>query len=281
MIKHNKKRNTLLIYEFLVRSLVESILVDNKDQVSTKLFIIKKYFTKGTELHEEFKLLKSLSTLKTNYVQTVDSLLESIKKYSKNLNKKTINREKTKLINEIHNTVEDESFYKYSVSDYMKQATVQNLFNEYLVKNEDFESQMRISLFEDRIRKMIVENSDKEEQILTEDKKIYNNTTTKVIVHKFNKKYKNLNEVQKTILKKYMVNNDLVIDDFLKYKNFINDHIQRIKIDDDIKEDQIVFDKLAKIEEELNSLDESALNESIVLNLMNYAEIINFNGTQL
>jgi|TARA_Y100000310_G_scaffold189142_1_gene189123 hypothetical protein len=281
MIKHNKKRNTLLIYEFLVRSLVESILIDNKAQVSMKLSIIKKYFTKGTELHEEFKLLKSLSALKTDYVQTVDSLFESIKKYSMKLNKKIINKEKTKLINEIHNTVDDKNFYKYSVSDYMKQATVQNLFNEYLVNNEDFESQMKISLFEDRIRKMIIENNDKEEQTSVEDKKIYNNTTTRVIVHKFNKKYKNLNETQKTILKKYTDGDGLAIEDFVKYKNLINNHVQRIKADDDVNDDQVVFDKLVKIEKKLNSLDESSLNESTVLNLVKYAEIMNFNGVRL
>ena len=281
MIKHNKKRNTLLIYEFLVRSLVESILIDNKVQVSTKLSIIKKYFTKGTELHEEFKLLKSLSALKTDYVQTVDSLLESIKKYSKKLNKKIINKEKTKLINEIHNTVDDKNFYKYSVSNYMKQATVQNLFNEYLIDNEDFESQMKISLFEDRIRKMIIENNDEEEQVSAEDKKIYNNTTTKVIVHKFNKKYKNLNEIQKTILKKYADGSGLAVEDFVKYKNLINNHVQQIKVDNDISDDQVVFNKLAKIEEKLNSLDESSLNESTVLSLIKYAEILNFNEVQL
>jgi len=57
---HNKKRNSILLYEFLVSSISKSLVEDDKRKSSAALKILKRHFKKGTNLYKEFRLLNSL-----------------------------------------------------------------------------------------------------------------------------------------------------------------------------------------------------------------------------
>ena len=57
-IKHNKLRNTGLLYEFLIRQLTIDVL--NTKRQSKALNIVKKYFNENTELGKEFALYNVL-----------------------------------------------------------------------------------------------------------------------------------------------------------------------------------------------------------------------------
>ena len=60
MSAHNKKRNTGLLYEFLIKTISQALVDDDKKKSSKALKIVKTYFKPGTELYKEFRLINSI-----------------------------------------------------------------------------------------------------------------------------------------------------------------------------------------------------------------------------
>jgi len=60
MARHNKKRNSGLLYEFLVRSISRAMVENNRDREGIARHLVQKYFRKGTEVHREFRLINAL-----------------------------------------------------------------------------------------------------------------------------------------------------------------------------------------------------------------------------
>ena len=59
-LKHNKKRNTALVYEILIRELTESVVKKNKNKQNKIVSIIKEHFKKDSTLKEELELYRSI-----------------------------------------------------------------------------------------------------------------------------------------------------------------------------------------------------------------------------
>jgi hypothetical protein len=87
MIKHNKLRNTGIIFEILVRKITSDSLLG---QDSKALPILKKYFVK-TELGKEYKLYETLFFYKNISEAKAESILNTIIETSKGLNKSLLN----------------------------------------------------------------------------------------------------------------------------------------------------------------------------------------------
>ena len=279
MIKHNKKRNTLLLYEFLVQSLVNSILQNDKKQTNITKKVIKEHFKKGTQLYKEYRLMRGLATITTKSDSTIEKIFNDVKTFSKNIDTKALNKEKTKLINEIHNKVTDNSFYKYDVKDYIKYATIQNLINEYSNShNNDFESHIKISIFEDKIKSAIISEEEYDDsEIKIEDKKIYNNITTRLIVEKFNEKYKLLNDVQRAIIVSHGLKNiDEMNSIITEALTLINNKIDSIKRDQEIENDNKLTEKLKNVEKIIRSIDINNIDGHTIFKTITCAEILNY-----
>ena len=75
-VKHNKIKNTGILYELLSRQITVDVINDTKSPKSVKLF--KEFFNKNTELGKEYELysilLNNLLRLKT-YLRLLTSLL--------------------------------------------------------------------------------------------------------------------------------------------------------------------------------------------------------------
>ena len=121
---HNKKRNTALIYEMLVREITRAMMNENKSkQVDiTKMF--KRYFNKSTILAEEYAIYKSLSDSRDLNPSVFAKVLIEAKRQYGNIDKKAIFVEQTKLISEINKLI-GHQFWKNFVGDYQWTATVQ------------------------------------------------------------------------------------------------------------------------------------------------------------
>ena len=57
-VKHNKIKNTGILYELLSRQITVDVINDNKNLKSVKLF--KEFFNKNTELGKEYELYSIL-----------------------------------------------------------------------------------------------------------------------------------------------------------------------------------------------------------------------------
>ena len=76
---HNKKRNSCLMYEFLVRHISKSLVDDDKKSSDTALKILKKYYSSDTELYKEFRLLNALVTTSVSSEMVASSILTEAK----------------------------------------------------------------------------------------------------------------------------------------------------------------------------------------------------------
>ena len=166
-------------------------------------------------------------------------------------------------------------FFKAKITDYKVMASIFNL----LENNEATPLSIvdsKVTLLEHITRK---QTSIKKDNILENFSKQDKNTrllTYKVILEKFNDKYSELQDNQKTLLKEYVnsVTNSPAL------KSYINQEIKEVK---DLLtkyskkvEDKAVAVKLTETKEMIKPLcKKSSVNDDNVINLLNYYELVN------
>jgi hypothetical protein len=200
--KHNKRRNSLLIYEFLVRTISRSIVEDDKKKSAAALKILKKHFKPGTELYKEFRLMNALVKTTVSSEHTAASILREAKTAVTKFDLDKLDREKSILIRNINHVLNDENFYDQQVNEYRTFATIQTLLNEWRSDNKDL---YRVAQYEDQLMKLLVtEKIQKEDATITEDTSGTARLLMKVMSKKLNEKYNGiLNEQQKSLIKAY------------------------------------------------------------------------------
>ena len=94
--RHNKLRNTGLLFEFLLRQVTVDVLNKNKD--SSALKIIKKKFNEHTEVGRELALYNLLLTKKFKSDKKADFFLSEILRQRTKLINSVLRREKYNII---------------------------------------------------------------------------------------------------------------------------------------------------------------------------------------
>jgi hypothetical protein len=200
--KHNKRRNSLLIYEFLVRAISKSLIEDDKKKSSSALKILRKHFGPGTELYKEFRLMNALAKTTVSSEHTAASILKEAKSASSSFDAKKLDREKSILIRNINHVLNDENFYDQHVNEYRTFATIQVLLNEWKSTDKDL---YRVAQYEDQLMKhLVTEKVSPADTTITEDTSGTARLLMKVMTKKLNEKYNGiLNEQQKSLIKAY------------------------------------------------------------------------------
>ena len=98
-VKHNKIRNTGLLFEFLLRQITSDVL--NKDNNSKAVSIVKQKFNENTELGRELALYNILITKKFKSDSKADYFINEVMKTRSDLNNSRLRRERYNLIKEI------------------------------------------------------------------------------------------------------------------------------------------------------------------------------------
>ena len=148
MSNHNKKRNVGLLYEFLIQTITEALIDNNKKRSGVALKLIKKHFKPGTELHKEFRLVNALvkSTISSEHVAA--SIMNEAKVAARSHDIEKLDREKSLLIKSINHQLQDDQFYDRTIKEYKTYATVQMLLNSWRQKNSDLK---QVATFESAI----------------------------------------------------------------------------------------------------------------------------------
>ena len=97
--KHNKLKNTGLLFEFLLRQVTVDVL--NKKKESPVLNIIIKQFNEHTEVGKELALYNLIINKKLESDKKADFFLSEIIRQRKKLNNSILRREKYNIIKEI------------------------------------------------------------------------------------------------------------------------------------------------------------------------------------
>jgi hypothetical protein len=226
-IKHNKYKNTGVLFELLIRQ-IASDTMSGKD--SPAVSIVKKYFSK-TELAKEHKLYQALINSKILSEVKADSLINATLDLSNRLNRSNLRKEKYNLISEIKQHYNLEEFFKAKINNYKEYAAIYTLFESKTTK--DFVDPNLILNNRETLLEHMVKKTAKVEEgdvILEQYSKMDKGTRLlvyRLLLEKFNSKYQNLNESQKLVLKEFINN----ISNTVKLRTFVNEQYNRIKRD--------------------------------------------------
>ena len=250
-----------MLFELLTRQITSDIISANE---SVAIQILKKHFGKNTELLREYTLYKTLLDEKLKSETKANMLIEAAIKARRGLDKLKLNEEKYKLIKAIKENFDINAFFQTKVQNYKLLASIYKIFEYKELENPIEITKSRITILENITANssnrtlnetVAIQNEPKEIRLLSQ----------KLLVEKFNKKYADLNESQKTILREYIGNvsntnnlKSLIQSEAVDIKNIFKKNIYKVK------------DKSLKIK----------LNE--VINLLNeYETIKNVEETQI
>lgn len=203
---HNKKRNSILLYEFLVSSISKSLVENDKKKSSAALKILRRHFKKGTNLYREFRLLNSLVKTSVSSPQVASRILKEAKDAAIQINVEDLNREKSLLIRNINHTINDAGFYDQHISEYRMCATIQQLINEWRSDDADLS---RVAEYEDQLVSwLLTPKKSVNEHTISEDSAGTSRLLMTVMTKKLNEKYSGLSDQQKSIIKAYALSTE-------------------------------------------------------------------------
>ena len=227
-IKHSKFKNTGVLFELLVRQITLEVL--NGDKKETAKNIVKEFFAPNTELNKELRLYDILLKEKYSSETKADRLVETVCDAHAKLNQSTLSKEKFNLIKEVSAKFDIEQFLSSPITNYKVLASIYKVFESKRESNYDIKD-----IFNSKIT--LIENiTSKPSQKLqpTEDKKLIESykqqdkdlrlLTYKILVEAFNKKYTNLDDSQKNLLKEYINN----ITNTTKFKDYVGIELPKI-----------------------------------------------------
>lgn len=277
-IKHSKYRNTGLIFELLVKQIAADTL-DNKDSEAVK--ILQKFYSNKSSLAKEYKLYEFVLKNSKLPQSKAEAVLSTITEVSRKLDQETLKNQKYNLISEIKKHYDIEGFFGMEVRDYKPLAAlyclleaqnnselvdpkvlVDNKFTilEHLTSNPQEKEAVKDSLIED------FSKYDKDLKMLT----------FKILLEKFNNKYKELLPAQKNILREFItsVNSNrrlhtLVNKELKNILSEINNLIKNVK-------DEVVKIKLQEVTKGIVPLKKTEkVNDTHLVNLMQYYDLVN------
>jgi len=200
---HNKKRNTGLLYEFLIKTISKSLVDDDKKKSAKALKIVKTYFKPGTELYKEFRLINSIIKTTVSSDSVASSILGEAKVAARSQDVDALDREKSLLIRSINHQLNDENFYDQHISEYKTFATIQNLFNNWRSKSPDL---LKMAEYEDQVVSWLTTpKQEPSEHLVSENSSNGSNRLLmKIMMKKLGEKYDStLTNEQKSLIKAY------------------------------------------------------------------------------
>ena len=244
-IKHSKFKNTGVLFELLVRQITLEVLNGDKTENAKK--IVREFFAPGTELNKELRLYYLLLKEKYNSENRAEKFVDTVSTAHSKLNEGKLTKEKYNLIKEIRSSFDIEQFLSSPISNYKVLASIYKVFESKKSENFDIKDvfNSKITLIENIISKPINKQKEQVDKIVETYKKQDKDIrllTYKILVETFNKKYTNLNDDQKSLLREYINN----VNNTSKFNNHVS--IELPKIIKELKSIQTkVTDKVTKI----------------------------------
>ncbi len=277
-VKHSKFRNTGLIFELLVKQIASDTL-NNRDSAAVSL--VKKYFTGKTALAKEFKLYEFIAKNKNISQSKAEAIVSTITEISRRLDQKELKEIKYNLISDIKESYNIDEFFSIQIRDYKPFAALyclleaQNNSNlvdpsvlvdnkttilEHLTSTPQKEADVKDTLIEDYSK------YDKDLRLLT----------FKILLEKFNDKYKDLLPEQKNILKEFITS----VNSNARLRNIVNEELTKISSDvkDLVKKvkDEVVKIKLEEVSKAIIPIPKTEkITDSHLVNLMQYYDLVN------
>ena len=211
-IKHNKLRNTGILFELLARQITADVMENKKDSVAVKL--MREFFNSKKELGKELMLYRAFFNVQNLSEQKAFQLLRLVTEQRKNLDQSTLNTQKYHLIKEIKKNFDLKEFFSARIPSYKIYASIYKNFdaavngiNDSTTIEELAGSQFTIveHLSGKIINKEVKEHAELANIIRSQEDDI-RFLAYKILIERFNEKYKGLDDAQKKLLQEYIYN---------------------------------------------------------------------------
>lgn len=274
MVKHNKIKNTGIIFEVLIRQLTSDVL--NNKKKTPAIEIIREHFKSGSQLKKELNLYRGLFDEKFSSEAKASRFLDLILKERKRLNNSNLRREKYNLIKTIQEAYEINDFFKTRINEYKIYASIYRLFNSDNEKispknlTESYytlvENLQRANLSSKKIGIIELSQQSKDIKLLS----------YKILVDKFNDKYgEKLDENQRNLLSSYISNVSKNKDLKTELKNQIGLISKELLSCIKKVNNKTIKIKLKEISNYLKNMNNlNIIKETHVLSLMRFHELI-------
>ena len=275
-IKHNKFRNTGVLFELLVRQIASDTLA-NTDSKAVK--IVKKFFT-NSELAKEHKLYHTVLTAPRLSEGKAESLINATVDQAKKLKKEELLKEKYNLIKEIKEHYDLEEFFKAKIHNYKAYASIYNLIEAHTSLefiDPTFVVDNKITLLE-FLTKQNIDKNKVEDQVMLEyisQDKSTRALISKIMIEKFNEKYVDLLPEQREVLKTYInkISNTVSLRDYVN-ESFIQVKKSLVTLNAQVT-DQRTQIKLKELQSIIKPIDKNeSVKDEDVLNLLQFHELI-------
>lgn len=207
-IKNSKFKNTGFLFELLTRQITLEIL--NNSTAEPAKEIVKEFFNGKTQLSKELRLYSLLINEKYNSESKAEKFIDAILEARTKIDESKLGSEKYKLVKSIKENFDISQFLSSPVTNYKVLASIHKLFeakkNDVSNIKDVFDS--KYTLVEHVSTNSSKKGKDKDvviETYRTQEKDL-RLLTYKILVETFNKKYTNLNESQKSLLREYINN---------------------------------------------------------------------------
>ena len=244
-VKHNKIRNTGLLFEFLLRQITSDVLNKNN---SRAVNIVKEKFNENTELGKELALYNILITKKFKSDTKADYFINEVMKARDGLNNSRLRRERYNLIKEIQSNYDLQKFMSSKVPNYKTYASIFTLFEYNKSLSPDQKTESFFNIVEHVTTNDESIKLSETVQTLPDDEDL-RILTYKTLLEKFNQKYTKLSGAQKNLLREYInnVSNTNSLKDTLKelvkglkrdlktHSKNLQDKVVKIKMQEAIK----------------------------------------------
>jgi hypothetical protein len=263
--KHNKKRNTALVFEALSREATVAIIKGDAETRSKVVSIVRKHFTGDSLLKKDLECYRSLYENQSINEETSKKIVEAVMAAKRLIDPDGLFKQQTELIKDINKDLSPAVFNNF-VPNYKSLATIAKMFNTNSPKQTVM---LEGKIIEGMVGKL-------EEQKM----EAIDSLTFSTFAKKFNEKYDNsLLKEQKELLNHYITS---FSHDELETKIYLNREIGRLKksLQEAIEVEEIANDpemirKTNAVRERLENLSrEINLNESSLLTILKTQELI-------
>lgn len=205
-IKHNKLKNTGLIYEALVRKIIDQA-VNNKPTVAYGIF--NRHFKKSKELSKQLELYTIMLQSKFDTQPKANAVLQQILRLRMNIDQVKLQQQRYMCIKQLKKRYDVKKLLQTKINYYKLYASIYKIFES--LKKTSYNPINIVQSKHNIIQHMM--NPMKQQKVRTQQlmqfSKMNKDQKQRILtlfVQKFNEKYSSLSVQQKDLLKKYAYN---------------------------------------------------------------------------
>lgn len=258
--RHNKKRNTALVYEALIKEATAAILRGDHETKNKVVSIVNKHFGLNSILRKDLQCYQSLAENQGLSKEDSKRILNETKLQKRLIDPTGLFKAQTQAIKDINTEIDSDIFNNF-VPNYKTLATIDQMFS-FKTSPKD---------------KVLLENEVIEFMSATaeEDKtETVDNLVISTFIEKFNQKYSGkLLDEQRELLTHYIMS---FADNAVSLKMFINNEIGRLKEAlissstsvNEISKDKDMVQKTNQVVEKLESYSNVNVSDDVLLSVL-------------